>query len=154
MTWVGSRSFPDSAFDQEITFDGCLAVFNIPENPHIKYMEAVSEAIGKAYAANFLVFFLYDNDAPIEPPADWVDVLEHSYAMSPLQVVCKGYEKAILPFLPEERQATLRKMSEQILNHNRIKITKKKFQAIGSVTIGNKQVLMPLTEVNLTNVNS
>jgi len=153
MTWLGEREFPDSAYDQEVTFEGCLAVFNIPENPHTKYMEQLSKAIGDAYAANLLVFFLYDNDKPIEPPAEWVDVMEHSYAMGPLQVVCKGYEKAILPFLPEERQAILRKMGEQILNCNRVKIIRKKFQAIGSVTIDGKQVLLPLTEVSFANAN-
>lgn len=147
--WIGDRNFPDSAYDQAVDFDGCLMVFNLPLDARSSYREALTEAIGNAYASNKLVFFLYDNDRPIEPPDEWVDLLEFGYAISPLQVICKGLGKASFSFSPEERIATLKNVAESILKFDRIKVLGKKFQAIGAVEIEGKQVSMPLTEVIL-----
>lgn len=148
MVWIGHRGMPDSACDQNVSFDGCLIIFNNPDNPDKKYKEMIQNATSNAYSNNFVVFFLYDNSKTINPPEEWVDLLEHSYVISPLQAICSNLRNAILPFSIEERQKVLSKIADEIFKFSRVKITRRKIHAIGVVTIEGKSVSMPLVEIN------
>ena len=152
--WIDGPTLPDSAFGQNVTFEGCLAIFNVPTNPPPQYRQAIEEAIAKAYAANVLVLFLLDDTATLDDPPDWIDFLECSFGIAPLRVISKGRGKIVLPFLPDERMKVLKEIAEDIWKFGKIKLVSKNFQVMGTVTIDNEKVLMPLTEVKWVDGNS
>lgn len=153
--WIGGQSLPDQAFEQNLTFEGCLVIFNVPSNPPPDYREKITSEIAKAYAANVLVLFILDDNVTLQDAPDWIDFLEFSYAVSPLRVIAKGFGGKIkLPFLPGERKSVLKRLGKQIWDHDKATFMTNNFKVMGSVSIEGKQVLMPLTEVNLANGNT
>jgi len=143
-----SNDYPDSAYGQDLCFDGCLFVFNLDKDVPLSYKAHLEKAIGDAYAQNALVFFVYDNDVGITLPPKWIDLLEYSYAVSLISSPC-GINKAEFPLLPEQREDIFKSMCRKVKQFNQVKIKGDIFWMIGKITISGNSVLMPLTRIDL-----